>query len=143
MTQTRGERNKNPGNIDRNGIAWKGMSPDQSGDSRFVVFTDVVWGIRAIAKVLLSYSRVYPQDTPQDIDTVREVINRWAPPNENNTGAYVSAVSNAVGCEPDDIIDVTDEGVMRALVAAIIKHENGRNMYDDDVIADGVQRALA
>lgn len=143
MKETRGERNRNPGNIDRNNIKWKGMSPDQSGDSRFVVFTDSVWGIRALARVLLTYSRVYPQDTPQDIDTVREIINRWAPPVENNTGSYVNAVANAVGAGPDDEIDVTDEDVMRKLVVAIIKHENGRVIYDDEVIADGVQRALA
>jgi len=119
------------------------MSPDQSGDSRFVVFTDSVWGIRALAKVLLTYSRVYPQDTPQDIDTVREIVNRWAPPVENDTGAYVNAVSKELGVSPDDEIDVTDEGVMKALVIAIIRHENGRMIYDDDVLTDGVQRALA
>jgi len=143
LTQTRGERNRNPGNIDRNETKWKGMSPDQSGDSRFVVFTDSVWGIRALAKVLLTYSRVYPQDTPQDIDTVREIVNRWAPPVENDTGAYVNAVSKELGVSPDDEIDVTDEGVMKALVIAIIRHENGRMIYDDDVLTDGVQRALA
>ena len=119
------------------------MSPDQSGDARFVVFTDVVWGIRALAKVLLTYSRVYPQDTPQDIDTVREIINRWAPPVENDTGAYVNAVARGMGREPDDEIDVTNEAVMVRLVKAIIRHENGRVAYSDDVLYDGVQRALA
>ncbi|MCR4331896.1 MAG: hypothetical protein NUV34_04225 [Sulfuricaulis sp.] len=119
------------------------MSPDQSGDSRFVVFTSPVWGIRALAKVLLTYSRVYPQDTPQDIDTVREIINRWAPPVENNTGAYVAVVCKALGIGPDDEIDVTDETTMQGLVRAIIRHENGRMIYDDDLIADSVQRALA
>lgn len=143
MIPTRGERNKNPGNIDRNATKWKGMSPDQSGDKRFVVFTDAVWGVRALAKTLLTYSRVYPQDTPQDIDTVREIVNRWAPPVENDTGAYVSAVAKEVGADPDDEIDVTDEVVMAALVKAIIRHENGRVIYADELIADGVQRALA
>lgn len=143
MQPTRGERNNNPGNIDRNATKWKGMSPDQSGDSRFVVFLAPVWGIRALAKTLLTYSRVYPQDTPQDIDTVREVINRWAPPVENDTGAYVKAVAADVGVGPDDHIDVTDESVMKALVIGIIKHENGRCIYDEAVIKDGVGRALA
>jgi len=119
------------------------MSPDQSSDSRFVVFTSPVWGIRALAKVLLTYSRVYPQDTPQDIDTVREIINRWAPPVENDTGAYVAAVCKTLGVGPDDVIDVTDEAIMSGLVRAIIRHENGRVIYDADLIEDGVQRALA
>ncbi len=141
---TRGERNNNPGNVDRvPRTIWKGMSPDQSGDHRFVVFTFAVWGIRALAKVLLTYSRVYPQDTPQDIDTVREIINRWAPPKENDTGAYVKAVSAALAVKPDEGIDVTDEAVMCRLVKAIIRRENGRVIYADNLIEDGVQRALA
>lgn len=142
-TRTRGERNNNPSNIDRNATKWKGMSPDWSGDKRFVVFTSPVWGIRACAKTLLTYSRVYPQDTPQDIDTVREIINRWAPPGENDTGAYVSAVAKEVGVDANEEIDVTDEAVMQKLVKAIIRHENGRCIYSDDEIADGVARALA
>ena len=141
--QTRGERNNNPGNIDRNATKWKGMSPDQSGDSRFVVFTSPVYGIRALARNLLSYSRLYPQDTPQDIDTVREIINRWAPPVENDTGAYVNAVAKNCGVKPDDAIDVADEAVMAALVTAIIRHENGRVSYSAELIADGVAMALA
>lgn len=140
---TRGERNNNPGNIDRNSTKWKGMADDQSKDSRFVVFAAPVWGIRALAKVLLTYSRVYPQDTPQDIDTVREIINRWAPPVENDTGAYVNAVAREVGTSSTEPIDVTDESVMLKLVRAIIRHENGRVSYSDTIIADGVQRALA
>lgn len=143
MIPTRGERNANPGNIDRNATQWKGMAPDQSSDPRFVVFISAVWGIRALAKVLLSYSRVYPQDTPRDIDTVREIVNRWAPPVENNTGSYVNAVAHELGVGPDQVIDVTDEAVMVPLVKAIIRHENGRVIYGDDVVVDGVQRALA
>ena len=141
--QTRGERNANPGNLDRNNIKWKGMSPDQSGDTRFVVFTSAVWGIRALARTLLSYSTLYPQDTPRDIDTVREIVNRWAPPIENDTGAYVNAVAKEVRAGPDDPIDIANEAVMRALVTAIIRHENGRVSYTEELIEDGVQRALA
>lgn len=141
--KTRGERNNNPGNIDRNHIKWKGMSPDQSGDARFIVFTSAVWGIRALARNLLTYSTLYPEGTPGDIDTVREIVNRWAPPVENDTGAYVKSVASAVGVGADDPIDVTDEELMCRLVKAIIRHENGRVVYEDDLILDGVQRALA
>lgn len=143
MSITRGERNSNPGNIDRNATKWKGMSPDQSGDKRFVVFTSPVWGIRALAKLLLTYSTLYPQDTARDIDTVREIVNRWAPPVENDTGAYVKAVAQGVDVGPDEAIDVTDEAVMKKLTVAIITHENGRCVYDDDLLTDGIQRALA
>ena len=141
-TLTRGERNHNPGNIERNKTKWQGMSEDQSGDSRFVVFSSPVWGIRALAKTLLTYSNKYAAGTPQDIDTVREFINRWAPPVENNTESYINAVAKALSVEPDEAIDITQPTVLKALVVAIIKHENGRCMYGDDVITQGVMKAL-
>jgi hypothetical protein len=141
---TRGERNFNVGNIERMPrTTWKGQSPDQTGDPRFVVFTSPVWGIRALARTLLTYSRVYPQSTPQDIDTVAEIIRRWAPSNENNTAAYIAAVCKSTGFGPDQAIDVTDPDTMAALVVAICRQENGRLSYPVDVIDDGVQRALA
>lgn len=137
MTETRGERNCNPGNIDRNATVWQGMAADQSGDSRFVVFESPIYGIRAIAKVLLSYHDKH------GIDTVRDFIDRWAPPNENNTGAYIAHVAVQLGVSADEAVDVRDPGTMRELVKAIIRHENGRCIYTDVDIAEGVGKALA
>lgn len=143
-TPTREERIFNPGGIDRvEGVTWKGQDPDQTKDRRFVVFQGPLWGIRALARVLLTYSRVYPQDDPRDIDTVREIISRWAPGSENDTWAYITHVSRLMGVGPDDPIDVTDESVMVQLVKAIVDHENGRVNYPDELIKDGVRRALA
>jgi hypothetical protein len=80
---TRGLRNNNPGNIDRNTIKWQGMADDQSSDPRFVVFKAPVFGIRALAKTLLAYQNQH------GCKTIRQIINRWAPPSENKTEAYV------------------------------------------------------
>lgn len=149
LIATRGERNNNPGNIERvPGTVWKGQDPDQSGDSRFVKYIKPVFGIRALARILMTYSRLYPQDTPQDIDTVSEIISRWAPPKkggvvENNTAAYIRAVAAHLGVDPNATIDIADESIMQELVRAIIIHENGRCIYGDAEITDGVQRALS
>jgi len=134
--ETRGERNNNPGNIDRSSVVWQGMSADQSSDSRFIVFTDPVPGIRALAKVLLSYFRKY------GLNTVRGIIDRWAPPSENNTGAYVNHVASVLGVGSDDLIDVTDAHTLEVLTRAIIEHENGRCIYDDATIVGGIDLAL-
>lgn len=134
---TRGERNFNPGNLDRNSIKWQGMSPDQSGDERFIVFTSAEFGIRALACVLLSYSRKH------GLNTVRGMINRWAPPNENDSGAYVDAVCRQCSVDPDDTVNPENDSCLEMLVRAIIKHENGRIMYDDATIAKGIEMALA
>jgi hypothetical protein len=133
---TRGERNNNPGNIDRNTTKWQGMADNQSTDSRFVVFSAPVWGIRALAKVLLSYNKLY------DIKTVRGFIDRWAPPRENDTDAYVEHVAKQLSCEPDDNINISQPTILKALTVAIIRHENGRCIYSNDLITQGVQKAL-
>lgn len=134
--QTRGERNRNPGNIVRNATVWAGMSPDQSADPRFVVFTAPVYGIRACAMVLLSYHEHH------GIDTVRGFIDRWAPWNENNTAAYIGHVAHQLGVEPDAPVDVRDPQTLRELVKAIIRHENGRCIYTEADITEAVQKAL-
>lgn len=137
MATPRGIRNNNPGNIDRTGDKWQGMAADQSGDDRFVVFVAPQWGIRALVKVLLSYQRKH------GIKTIRGIINRWAPPVENNTSAYVEQVAKACGVEPDDTIDIENKAVLRALVSSIIKHENGQQPYGAGVIELGIDLALA
>ena len=54
----RGIRNNNPGNIDRNATKWQGMA-DKQDDPRFIVFTSPQYGIRAMARVLLTYQSKY------------------------------------------------------------------------------------
>lgn len=134
---TRGEANFNPGNIDRNATHWQGMCSDQSGDSRFVVFSNAEDGIRALCKVLLSYYRQH------GLNTVRSIINRWAPSVENNSAAYINAVARSLTVSPDAIIDVGKPETLEMLARAIITHENGRCIYDDATIVKAVDRALA
>ena len=129
----RGVRNNNPGNIEL-GDPWQGLVPvNERTDPRFAQFMSPAYGIRALARTLITY-----QDK-HNIRTVTGAINRWAPPVENDTGAYVRAVQNAVG---GDIVDMHDYRYLRPLVEAIIKHENGRCTYEDAVMAEGVKRAL-
>lgn len=132
MTLTRGERNENPGNIRHvSGVTWQGQSANQTDES-FVQFDDPIYGIRAIARIMKSYER-------QGLDTIAEAIDRWAPPNENNSVAYVNAVCKACGVEPDDKVDF--DAIMPQLVKAIIVHENGENIYSDDQINQGIALA--
>lgn len=136
MTTPRGIRNANPGNIDRTNERWQGMATDQSGDPRFVVFSAPVWGLRALAKVLLSYQRKYGLNTPA------KIIGRWAPPSENDTGAYARQVARALGVGVDDAVDLQDPCTLSKIVPAIVQHENGQQPYPDDLIAEAVRLAL-
>ena len=134
MRPTRGERNNNPGNI-RDGQRWQGESGMDS-DKAFEEFASPEDGIRALGKVLLTYQRKH------GLRSVKQIVNRWAPPNENDTGAYVYSVAAALVVHPTEPLDLEDRNVLCKLVRAIIKHENGRVLYADAVIAEGVERAL-
>ena len=87
-----GIRNCNPGNIVRNEQNdWKGLRPVQK-DKKFCQFTEMKWGIRALLVTLNTYV------VKHKLVTVDKIINRWAPPNDdNNTVAYISFVAGEVG----------------------------------------------
>lgn len=139
----RGIRNKNPGNI-RWGDEWRGLLVKGSRtDKDFCQFVDVKWGIRALVVILFNYRNKsgIRGVGGTGIDTIREIIIRWAPPNENDTDAYIAGVAKAVGVPDTAPINLHDIDLCRALVKAIIKHENGVQPYADAQIDVGIKLA--
>jgi hypothetical protein len=133
----RGIRNNNPGNI-RLGSPWFGLVPAaQQTDPTFCQFDTPVHGIRAMGKILCTYHDTY------ELNTIKDMISRWAPPNENDTAAYIANVAQLVGVRPTDTINIHDPNVLAPVVKAIIYHENGEQPYDDATIMNGVQLAAA
>lgn len=129
MSQIRGIRNNNPGNLVHTADQWEGMSATQT-DASFVQFTAPEWGIRAMTRVLRSYF-------DRGLDTITKMISSWAPPSENDTAAYIAAVSAATGLAPDDQIASFD-AIAPQLVDAIIQQENGIQPYPAALIAQGI-----
>lgn len=130
----RGIRNNNPFNIEYNGTKWQGLNSPPS-DGRFCRFVAPEWGIRAGCRILMTYQRMHR------LRDITSIINRFAPPSENDTGAYIRSVCKAVGVGPNDRIDVTHAPTMMAMVRAIIRHENGRMPYEDEIIRRGMELA--
>ena len=130
----RGIRNNNPGNLEYSKTnPWVGQTGD---DGRFAKFETPEHGIRALGRNLMSYQR-------QGIDTVSEIINRWAPPTDkNDTMSYIKAVCEQLGVSADDPIDASNPDTLKALCAAIIHHENGSQPYSDQQLTAGVSAAL-
>ncbi|TCD18174.1 hypothetical protein E0D81_12695 [Lelliottia amnigena] len=130
----RGIRNNNPGNLEYSkSNPWSGQTGD---DGRFAKFETPEHGIRALGRNLLSYQR-------QGIDTVSDIINRWAPPTDNNnTDAYIKAVCDQLGVTSDQQLDASNPDTLKALCAAIIHHENGSQPYSDQQLATGVSAAI-
>lgn len=128
----RGLRNNNPGNIRMSAAKWEGQTGD---DGDFVKFATPEHGIRALSRNLLSYDR-------QGYNTVEQIINRWAPPSENETDKYIAEVAGALEVPPNTRLDLTDINTLTKLSKAIIKKENGQSNYTDAQISAGVQAAL-
>jgi len=128
--RTRGLRNNNPGNIRRSKDQWQGLSPVQT-DSAFFQFVSPEYGIRALARVLKNYRDKY------GLVSIRDIISRWAPPNENNTETYIKAVSASIGKPADEPLIFDYQ--LTALVRAIIKHENGIQPYSLETINEGIK----
>lgn len=128
---TRGIRNNNPGNIRVSKDQWEGMTGD---DGAFVTFDSPESGVRALGKNLLSYGR-------QGYDSIEKIINRWAPPNENDTQAYIDSVVAATGIPATQSLDLSNPDTLSALAQAISFHETG-SRYNPEVYQQGVARAL-
>ena len=135
----RGFRNLNPGNI-RKGNDWRGLAPNGL-DPEFDVFVSAEMGFRALCRVLLNYQRKHK------LRTIRAIISRWAPPNENDTEAYIRFAATSVGVPPDQKITL-DRQTLFTLAKAIARKENGRrpeggDWFSDAQILAGVDLALA
>lgn len=120
-----GLRNNNPGNLRR----WQGA--ETSGG--FAKFATPEEGLSAMAANLAAYAR-------KGFNTVEAIINRWAPPQENDTGAYVKAVAARLKVGAGDKLDMTDPAVIEALMDAIVKHENGYNPFSSQQLGKAAGR---
>ena len=125
MSDPRGFRNNNPGNIRLSKQLWQGEVPSQ--DKAFKRFESLELGVRAAALLVLNYQRLYK------LDTVEKIINRWAPPNENDTAAYVAGVARACGVTPNEKIEVSRHLV--PMMKSIFRHENGRRLDGTDWVS--------
>jgi len=137
MPIPRDERDHNPLNIRRDGTDWEGLAPQQP-DPDFCSFTSDVFGFRAAFRILITYADKYK------IDTVNALINRWAPPSENDTAAYIAKVCKRTGFAPTETLAIKTWAVSRKLIYAMTEVESGalfeQNFKPND-LAEGAFRA--
>ncbi|EIQ8249555.1 lytic transglycosylase [Citrobacter freundii] len=121
----RGIRNNNPGNLNFAGQAGASL---ESPGGRFARFETSFDGLRALSRQLMLYAG-------RGINSVEKIISTWAPASDNNnTAAYIQAVSQRLGVDPRVALNMKDPQTMSALMSSIIHHENGRNIYSRELI---------
>ncbi|ECZ5235216.1 lytic transglycosylase [Salmonella enterica subsp. enterica serovar Enteritidis] len=78
--------------------------------------------------------------------TLRQIINTYAPPNENKTSEYVQQVSAWTGLSPDAEIDLRDHDTMAKVLRAMVRKENGNKGlaaaegHYDEAIGDAMRK---
>lgn len=123
---SRGIKNCNPGNIRQSKIRYDGERLP-SRDSEFKEFESMAYGYRAMFVLLDTYSRRY------GLCTIRQMLNRYAPPSENFTEGYIRFVSEMTGIAPDELLNSRAARDMVPVVAAMSQIENGVPAVMDDV----------
>lgn len=118
LSQPKGIRNKNPGNIRATNIPWQGKVPfDENTDGEFEQFVSMPYGIRASLVNLRSYIN-------QGTNTISKIISKWAPRTENDTDEYIAVVEEFTGIGRNDKIQFNQSDIV-PLAWSIFYHENG------------------
>lgn len=133
----RGIRNNNPLNIRFNsGNTWLGkVYEDEKKDKEFEEFQAMKYGYRAAAFLIHRYIE-------GGKDTVEAIINKWAPPSENQTGKYIYNVCRRSGLGRDTHIELSNAGQFLRLLDGMAFVENGRTPQKKELVR-GYLLALA
>ena len=125
-TKPRGLRLNNPCNLRIGQGKFVGEYPT-SKDKEFREFRDMRWGLRAALHLL-----VKTYYTMHHLHTVRKIINRWAPPKENDTLAYIHIMCKELGIKADAEIPSSVEFWTKFLDAMIFV-ENGKRLEKKEI----------
>ena len=121
-----GVRLNNPLNIRHNAANnWDGQIGSDGGFSQF---ESVGHGYRAADKLLDNYGKLH------GISTLAGAIDRWAPPNENDTAKYIEDVASWTGLDPNAQLDLNDPTVRRSLLSAMTRKETGQIISANDIL---------
>lgn len=116
----RGIRNNNPLNI-RIGNVWLGEVRKPT-DREFEQFISMEYGLRAAFVLLRRYIRHY------HLNTIEDIVKRWAPSSENNTQKYIDFVAHRMQYDAQAEIVFEDAKLMYSLVMAMAYYECGQEI---------------
>jgi len=119
----RGIRNNNPGNLKISSSNWLGKMPEDErienfNETVFETFYSFDYGYRAMLKLIQNYYK-------QGYTTLRQIINRYAPKSENDSGAYINFVSNKTGISPDEDLQLPNKETLFIVTKYMVWMENG------------------
>lgn len=122
---TRAERNHNPLNIRKTKDKFLGEANVQE-DPEFKKFINNIYGYRAALVIIIKTYK-----NKHGIKTIKGIINRWAPPEENDTKKYIKFVSYRSGILPDEELKTEDYPL---IIEAMAKMEGVKTPNRTEII---------
>lgn len=144
-----GYRNNNPGNLRPSASQWRGQTGvyDSGASGKFLIFDSPVNGIRAVARTIYNYPRLY------GVKTLRDFFRVYAPAGDgaNKPDSYADYVAERMGLSADRRVDFTSYEIIRAMLPPIIRMETGEDpsrhynasTYDAAIQATGLVKVPA
>ena len=131
LSQPRGIRNNNPGNL--NYAGQDGATKEAGENGRFAVFSSMQEGVGALYRQLQLYFK-------RGVNTIEAIVNKYAPAGDNNNvAAYIQQLVGATGKGSGDKLSGEDTDTVFKLMRGIINHENGKGYLSDTDIMGGIQ----
>lgn len=121
--RTIADRFNNPTNL-----RWAegyGTHNTKSGD--FAVFPTLDEGVLASAKQLQIYGT-------RGVNTVRDIANKWAPSNENDTAAYIRHVVKTTGINESEKLNLNDPVILAKLISAMASKEGAGSRVSEGAV---------
>jgi len=91
-------------------------------------------GVRAVGKLLQTYQSRY------NLNTIEQMISRYAPPSENPTDEYIKFVAQKTGIAADKEISTLRKATLNTLVLAIVRFEGAKPTVTASAVLRGVAK---
>lgn len=137
----RGIRNNNPGNL--NYVGQNGATLENHATPRFARFNSAFEGFAALGKQIKAYYNGTSKAAGyQKLQSVEDIISRFAPASENNTQGYIDKLSKMLGVGRGDSLNIQDPKVLATLMNGITQIENGKNPYAPEMVLKAAESSL-
>ncbi|EKN3733676.1 hypothetical protein OU760_002869 [Yersinia enterocolitica] len=121
--RTIADRFNNPGNL-----RWAdGYGTHNTKSGKFAVFPTLDEGVLAATKQLQIYGS-------KGINNVKDIVNKWAPSNENDTAAYIRHVVKSTKFSENGKLNLNDPAVLAKLISAMATKEGAGSRVTEGAV---------
>jgi hypothetical protein len=129
-----GLSDNNPGDLKCcDGNNWQGLA---GNDGTFDIFTDTVYGLRALALDLTT------KINSDGLNTISAIIAAYAPASDsNNVNEYITSVASDTGFAASQVL-TADAATLQSMVRALVNHEIGYTLSKQYIADSDIAQAV-